>query len=86
MARVAIWGGEPTNSCTNKVTIGCTVRTLNCAMNKTKNSAIRLAEPSKIPSPENRDRDFAPPFGATKSSRTTNHTNPRPEKQAAEVI
>ena len=65
---------------------GCTVRTLNWAMNNTKNNANRLPEPSKIARPENRERDFGPAFGGTKFSCTMNQTSASPEKQVAEVM
>jgi hypothetical protein len=68
-----------------KVTIGCTVRTPNCAIISTKNSAnrtgvlataIRLLRTDVLPRPLG---------GATKRSSTANQTRPSDSRIVAEV-
>ena len=82
--RVARSGRGPTNSWTYKVTIGCTVRTPNCAIISTKNSASRTGVPATAIRPLRIDR-LPRAFGATNRSSTANQTRASDSRIVAEV-
>src|SRR6266481_9599689 len=83
--KVARSGRGPTISWTYKVTIGCTVRTPNCAIISTKNNANRTGAFATATRLLRIDRLPGAFGGATKRSSTANQTRASDNRIVAEV-